>query len=124
MPRDPNPALIIELPAGSALERSLRAGPPDWFGADVLVAGIEADQEGRIPAPQAGQVVLTVPAPEALTGQADELRRVIDGEPDESKPAIVIIGVAESLRAEEMAPVLEASRRTRRSVIVRVIDTS
>jgi hypothetical protein len=124
MPRDPDPALILELPAGSALERTLRRDPPDWFGPDVVVVGIEADQEGRIPAPLAGQVVLTVPSPEALPRQAGEIQRVIDGEPDESEPAIVIVEEAEFLRAEEMAPVLEASRRTRRSVILRVIGAS
>jgi hypothetical protein len=124
MPSDLDPALILELPAGSALERSLRRDPPDWLGADVVVAGIEADEEGRIPAPLAGQVVLTVPSPETLPRQADEIRKAIDGEPDEIKPAIVIVEEAEFLRAEEMAPVLEASRRSHRSVILRVIDAS
>jgi hypothetical protein len=122
MPRDRDPALILELPAGSALERSLRRDPPAWFGADVVLAGIEADQEGRLPAPQSGQVVLTVPSPETLVRQADEIRRLIHGDPGESQPAIVIVEKAEFLRAEELAPILEASRHTPRSVIVRVID--
>src|ERR1700760_3919058 len=124
MPSDPDPALILELPAGSALERSLRRDPPEWLDADVVIAGIEPDQEGRIPAPLAGQVVLTVLSPETLPREAEEIRRVINGEPDESEPAIVIVEEAEFLRAEEMAPVLEASRRSPRVVILRVIDAS
>ncbi len=90
----------------------------------MVIAGIQADQEGRIPAPLAGQVVLTVPSPETLPREAEEIRRVIDGEPDEIEPAIVIVEEAEFLRAEEVAPVLEASRRSPRSVILRVIDAS
>jgi hypothetical protein len=123
MPSDPDPALILELPAGSALEQSLRRDSPDWL-ADVVIAGIQADQEGRIPAPLAGQVVLTVLSPETLPREAEEIRRVIDSEPDESEPAIVIVEEAEFLRADEMAPLLEASRRSPRSVILRVIDAS
>ena len=36
------------------------------------------DEQGNLEPPLAGEVVITVPAPEALERQADDIRRVLE----------------------------------------------
>jgi hypothetical protein len=117
-------ALIIEVPAGSALERSLRRDPPGGPAhGEVVLVGLEAGEHGRLAAPHAGQVVLSVPSPETLPREPEEVRRVIDGVPAGIEPLIILVEEAESFREEELSPILEASKHARRSVILRVMHT-
>jgi Asp-tRNA(Asn)/Glu-tRNA(Gln) amidotransferase C subunit len=113
--------LIIQFAAGAAVERQLRSDAPPSVasGAAVLDAG-PADDRGRLEPPAAGQVVLSVPSPEALARQADDVRRVIDAAGDGVEPLVVVVEAAEELREDELAPVVDAARRTRRSVILRI----
>ena len=113
--------LVIQFAAGAAVERQLRGDPPPTVtsGAAVLDAG-PADNDGRLEPPGVGQVVLSVPSPEALGRQADDVRRVIDRAGDGAEPLVVVVEAAEELREEELAPVVDAARRSRRSVILRI----
>jgi hypothetical protein len=65
--------------------------------------------------------VLSVPSPEALAREADEVRRVIAEAGTGVEPLVVVIEAAEELRDEELAPALAASAHASRPVILRVI---
>jgi hypothetical protein len=111
------PALIVEVPSGGRLDRRLRSTPPP----ETAVVRLPADAEGRLEAPDAGQVVMSVPSPEALVRESDEVRRVVDEAGTGTEPLVVVVEAAEELRADELAPLLEAAERSRRSVILRVM---
>jgi hypothetical protein len=113
--------LIIQVAEGAAVERRLRDDPPPSVadGAAVLAAG-PADDRGRLEPPAAGQVVLSVPSPEALARQADDVRRVIDEAGDGTEPLVIVVEAADELREDELGPVVDAARRSRRSVILRI----
>src|SRR4051794_40011042 len=97
-------ALIIQVPQGGVVERRLRAEPPPSVasGAAVISAG-PADAEGRLEPPEAGQVVLSVPSPETLAREPDEVRRVIDGAGTGLEPLVVVVEAAEEVREGEPA---------------------
>ena len=72
------PRLIIQLPGGGAVDRQLSAqAPPSIASGEVVVEVGPTDAEGDLEPAAAGQVVLSVPSPEALARQADEVRDVI-----------------------------------------------
>ena len=72
------PSLIIQVPRGSAVQRQLHERPPaSVTGGDVVVEGGPTDGDGNLEAVSAGEVVLSLPSPEALPREADEVRRVI-----------------------------------------------
>jgi len=99
----------------------LRERPPRGVGDDeVVVIGLQADEEGRLNAPSAGQVVLAVPSPEVLAQDAEEVQRVIRGVGPGTEPLVIVIEDADELRPEELAPVLAGAQHARRSVILRI----
>jgi hypothetical protein len=104
------------------VQRQLSELPPSSVagGAIVIEAGA-TDDRGNLEALSAGEVVLSVPSPEALAREADEVRRVIAQAGTGVEPLVVVIEAAEELREEELAPVLAATGHTSRPVIVRVI---
>lgn len=119
-----NPALIIQVPRGSAIERQLAEDrPPSLAADDVLVQTGPTDAEGVLEA-LAGDAVLTVPAPGELGRHADELRRVLDRAGSGTAPLIVIVQAGEELLEEDAAPLARAARRAPRTVILRVIRPS
>jgi hypothetical protein len=121
----PDVAVIVELPQGSALEQQLRAdSPPSVADGEVVIAGIAADSEGRLPQPDPSELVLAVPSPESLAREPDEVLSAVRSAAGRTEPLVIAVEQAEFLREEELAPVLEAARRARTSVIVRVIDAS
>src|SRR5438552_1533746 len=72
------PRLIIQLPRGGVVNRQLSAqAPPSIASGEVVVEVGPTDAEGNLEPAAAGQVVLSVPSPEALARQAGEVRRVI-----------------------------------------------
>jgi hypothetical protein len=71
--------------------------------------------------PIAGQVVLSLPSPEALRREPDAVRDAIDEAGTSTEPIVVVIEAAEELREEELAAVVAAADRARRPVILRVI---
>ena len=52
--------------------------------------------------------------------QSDDVRRVIDRAGEGVEPLVVVVEAADELRDDELAAVLDAARRTARSVILRV----
>ena len=71
--------------------------------------------------PNAGEVVLTVPSPEALSRDPAQVRRVIDRAGTGTEPLVIVIDDAEELREDELAGLVQAAARSSRPVIVRVI---
>jgi hypothetical protein len=115
-------SLIIQVPRDSAIHMQLtRDPPPTAAGETVVIETGPTDAEGSLEAYDVGEVVLSVPSPEALHRQADDVHRVIVEAGGGVEPLIVVVEVAEELREEELAPVLEAAAHTSRAVIVRII---
>lgn len=111
--------LIIQLPRGGAVERRLRAEPPPSLtGGDVVLDPRDADENGRIEPPDAGRVVLSVPSPETLTREPENVRRVIDRAGAGVEPLVVVVEAAEELRDDELAVVLDAADRSPRPVVL------
>jgi hypothetical protein len=116
-----NPRLLIQLARDGALDRQLQSDPPQSVAdGDVVVERLAADAGGRLGPPEVGQVVLSVPSPETLGREPEEVRRVIDGAGAGAEPVIVVVEAAEELREEELSTVLDAADRTRRAVILRI----
>jgi hypothetical protein len=116
------PRLIIELPRGSALDRQLSAQALQSVASGEVVVEVgPTDAEGNLEAPAAGQVVLSVPSPEALQREAGEVRRVIGQAGTGVEPLVVVVQAAEELREDELAAVVDAANHTSRGVILRVV---
>jgi hypothetical protein len=116
------PTLIIQVPRGSAVDRQLSAQPPASVASGEVVVEVgPADARGHLEPPTAGQVVLSVPSPETLARQADEVRRVIAQAGTGTEPLVVVVEAAEELREDELAAVLEAAKHASRPVIMRII---
>ena len=104
---------------GSAVETALRASPPP--ADDVVVTAGPADAEGHLEPPDAGEVVLSVPSPEAFAREPDEVRRVIARAGTGEEPLVVVVEAADEVRGDELAAVLAAAEHTSRGVILRVL---
>jgi hypothetical protein len=116
------PRLIIQLPRGGAVDRQLSAqAPRSIVDGDVVVSRGPTDSDGYLEPPAAGEVVLSVPSPEALARDADEVRRVIGGAGTGVEPLVVVVEAAEELRDDELDPVLDAAGRAPRPVILRIM---
>ena len=90
-----NVNLIIQLPAGSAVDRQLELDPPPSAASGrAVIERISADVDGTIQPPEAGQVVLSFLSPEALRREAEAVRREIRPD-DGSEPPVVVVEVAE-----------------------------
>jgi hypothetical protein len=79
------------------------------------------DAEGNLEPPDAGEVVMSVPSPEALAREPDEVRRVIARAGHSVEPLVVVVEAAEELREEEVAAVIAATEHSSRPLILRVI---
>jgi hypothetical protein len=116
------PRLIIQVPRGGAVQRQLSSQPPPSVaGDDVLVEVGATDAEGVLEPPAGGEVVLSVPSPEALAREAAEVRRVIAHAGTGIEPLVVVVEAAQELREEQLAPFLQAAGHTSRPLILRVI---
>jgi hypothetical protein len=117
-----DPRLILQIPAGGAVDRALRENPPPSLaGGDVVVEHGPTDDQGVLEPPIAGQVVLSVPSPEALRRQAGNVGEVIDRAGTSAEPIVIVVEAAEELREDELAAVIAAADRAPRPVILRVI---
>jgi len=118
-----NVDLIIQLPAGSAVDRQLELDPPPSVAdGRVVIERVTADADGTIQPPEAGQVVLSFLSPEALRREADQLGREIRPD-DSSEPPVVVIEVAEELREDELAALLKAAEQAGRTVILCILGS-
>jgi hypothetical protein len=114
--------LIIQVPRDGAVHVQLSAAPPASVadGRAVVESG-DTDPGGSLEAIEAGEPVLSVPSPETLAREANEVRTVIARAGTGTEPLVVVVEAAEELREEELAPVLEAMRHTARPVILRIV---
>jgi hypothetical protein len=116
------PKLIIQVARGGAVERQLRESPPQAIaGGEVVVEAGYATADGHLEPPEAGQVVLSVPSPESLAREADEVRRVLARAGTGIEPLVVVVEAAEELRDDELAAVVDATDHAPRPVILRVL---
>jgi hypothetical protein len=117
-----NPRLIIQIPRDGAVDRQLQADPPPSLsGGDVVVERGPTDEEGVLEPPIAGQVVVSLPSPEALRREPGAVHHAIDDAGTSTEPIVVVIEAADELREQEVAAVVAAADRARRPVILRVI---
>jgi hypothetical protein len=116
------PRLIVQLPRGGAVDRQLATDAPQSVASGrVVINRGPTDSRGYLEPPGAGEVVLSVPSPEALARDADEVRRVIEGAGTGVEPLVVVVEAADELRDDELASIVEATGRTSRSVILRIM---
>lgn len=114
--------LIIQVPRGSSVERQLdMEPPPSLSGGAAVVEAVLPDDEGNLDPPVDGEIVLSVPSPEGLAREAGEVDRVIGDAGTGVEPLVVVVEDAEELREDEVARVVEATRRAPRPVILRII---
>lgn len=118
------PILIIQVARGSAIERQLQAAPPPAIrGHEVLIQTAATDDEGNLEE-LAGEVALSVLAPEELARHADEVQRVVRRAGTGTAPLVIVVEAAEELQDHQVAPVVEAAQHAPRPVILRIIRPS
>lgn len=116
------PRLIVQVPRGGGVQQRLEAEPPrSVAGGEVVVEAGPTDAQGRLEAAAGGQVVLSLPSPEALPREADSVRRVIAQAGTGTEPLVVVLETGEELRQEELDALLAATTHTSRAVILRII---
>jgi hypothetical protein len=114
-------SLIIQVPAGSAVDRQLQEDPPaSVTSGRAVIESLPADEEGRIVPPEGGEVVLSFLSPEALRREPEQVRREIS-QADSDEPPVVVLQVAEELREDELAVLVQAADQARRTVILCVL---
>jgi hypothetical protein len=86
----------------------------------VLAQDGVTDDRGALVPPDTGEVVLSVPSPEALSRDPAEVGRVIDRAGTGAEPLVIVIEAADELREEELVALVQAAQRSKRPVIVRV----
>ena len=65
--------------------------------------------------------MLSVPSPETLAREHDEVRQVIGRAKPGVEPLVIVVEAADDVRDEEVAAVLQAAAHTARPVIVRIL---
>jgi hypothetical protein len=116
------PSLIVQVARGGAVNRQLEADAlPSMDSGKVVVEVGPTDAEGHLEASVAGQVVLSLPSPEALEREAGQVRRVIAHAGTGIEPLIVEVEAAEKLRENELDALLDATRHASRTVILRIV---
>jgi hypothetical protein len=115
--------LIIQLPRGSSLDNHLREEPPAGIAdGRVVLEHLVPNSDGQLLPPRAGEIILTVPSPEALRREPDEIRRVVTEAAADGGPLVVLVEGAEYLRDDELEAVLSAAAKTGRLVILRITE--
>jgi len=113
--------VLIQVPGGGALERALEAQPPAAVAAgDAVVEVGPTDAQGNLEA-MLGDVVASVPSPETLEREGEQIRRVISGAGTGVEPLVIVVEAASELRDGELAAVVTAAGHTSREVILRVV---
>ena len=116
------PRLTLQAARGSAVERQIGLQALESVASgDVVVEAGPADAHGQLESPAAGEVVLSLPSPEALQREAAEVRRVIEQAGTGVEPLVVEVEAAQELREDELAALLDAADHASRAVILRII---
>lgn len=115
--------LIIQLPRDSSIDAHLREEPPASLAdSRVVVEHLSAGPDGRLPRPSAGEIVLTVPSPEALQRDPNEILNVVLAAAEDGGPLVVVVEGAEYLRDDEIGAVLDAAAATKRVLLLRILE--
>jgi hypothetical protein len=70
--------VIVQLPHGSSVDTHLREETPAAvIDGRVVLEHLPAGEDGMLLPPEAGEIVLTVPSPEALRREPAEVERAI-----------------------------------------------
>ena len=88
---------------------------------EIVLQARPANAAGHLEAPDTGEIVLSVPSPETLSREHDEVRRLIRRAGQGVEPLVIVVEAASELRDDELGAVLDAARDTPRPVILRVI---
>ena len=116
-------SLIVQVARGGAVDRQFAADPPPSVaGGQVAIDHIPAGADERLGPPEAGEVVMSVLSPEALTRKRQEVRDVLRRAADGDEPLVIAVQAAEELREDELAVVLDAAKGARRRVILRIMS--
>jgi hypothetical protein len=114
--------VIVELARDGEVDRNLRADPPPSLASDqVVLDQVEAGPDGSIGPPEAGEVIMSVPSPEAVRRDVQEVRDAVSQADDSDEPLTIVVEAAEYLREDELSVVLDAARRADRLVILRIL---
>jgi hypothetical protein len=114
--------VIVELTRDGAVDRNLRADIPSSIESGrVVLDHLPGGEDGRLGPPRAGQVVMSVPSPETLRRDQDEVRHSVAETDTGDEPPVIIVEAAEYLREDELAAVLDAADLADRTVIVRIL---
>src|SRR5262249_57675495 len=86
------PGLIVQLPRDGEVDRQFRADPPPSVASGQIVLDhVAREADGRLPPPEAGEIVMSVPSPETLAREPDEVRDVIRNPPEQHPPLLIIL---------------------------------
>jgi hypothetical protein len=86
-----------------------------------VVEALAPESGGHLEAPDVGEVVLSVPSPETLARERDDVRRVIAQAGSGIEPLVILVEAATELRDEELAAVLDGAQHAARPLILRVL---
>jgi hypothetical protein len=115
--------LIIQVPHGSSIDLYLKADPPAAIAdVRVIVEHLGAGDNGRLLPPEAGEVVLTVPSPESLRREPEQVTGAISTAAAAGPPLVVLVDGAEELRDDEIGTLLDAALQSDRIVILRILE--
>lgn len=104
------------------MERQFGVQPPASLAReDVIVEAGPTDARGALEASTGGKVVLSVPSPEGLEREPEEVRRAIRQAGSGVEPLVIVVQAADELRDEELSLVVDAAAHTSRVVILRVV---
>jgi len=117
---DPS-ALIVRVPRGSSVEHQLRTSPPPAAEHIVLDVAV-GPATGRVEPPATGTVVYSLPSPEGLVRERDEVRQALAEAVDGAdEPLIVLLEAADELREDELRAALDAAAVTQAAVMLAVL---
>jgi len=119
--------LLVQVPRGGVLDHNMAANPPpSVIDGRVVIEHLSPEPDPgsgtpKLGLPRAGEVVLSVPSPEALSRDPQGVERVIRGAGQGGQPLVIIVDAAEELREDELVVVVAAAAGTARPVILRVL---
>ena len=115
-------ALIVQVPRGGAVDRSWREDlPPSIAGHEVIVERLPAGADGKLEPPKAGEIIMSMLSPEALTREPEKVRDAVGEAAAGEEALVIIVEAAEYLREDELAVVLDAANHSHRLVVLRVM---
>jgi hypothetical protein len=113
--------LIVQLPRDGEVDRNFRLNPPPILASGrVALDHVAVRPDGSLGPPEAGEVVMSVPSPEALRREKQQLREIVRETDTGDEPLVIVVEAAEELREDELLAVLDAAVEASRPVILRI----